>query len=120
MPDIPEIERVVTEQPITTTELRTVRSSDFRTIYANNSGFSTNPFDMAFTLNEVTQDENGQVFIEQKARVIMPPLHAKLFAMILTHNVKSFETQFGEIKVPQNIKPSAEPKAAPAHVPTPK
>lgn len=33
-----------------------------------------------------------------QARIIMTPMHAKLFNNALTENIKKFENQFGEIK----------------------
>jgi hypothetical protein len=78
-------------------------SPDYRSIYSNNSKFAISPFDLAFTLSQVTENENGEIFVENHARVVMPPLHAKLFALLLFENIKNFEAQFGEIKVPDNM-----------------
>jgi hypothetical protein len=108
MPEKVLIEAAQTHSKVSTGDMTVRRSPDFRTIYSNNSGFGINPFDFSFTLNEVTQDEKGEPFIEQKIRVIMPPLHAKLFALLLRQNLKNYENQFGEIKIPGSI--IAEPR----------
>jgi hypothetical protein len=98
------------------------RAPDFHAIYTNNSKFSVSPFDFSVILNEVTESEKGEVYVEQKARIIMPPLHAKLFALVLIQNVQNFEKEFGEITIPDNIftmpvMPSVEAKAPEAAPP---
>jgi len=79
------------------------RAPDFRTIYTNNAKFAITPFDFSFILNEVTETEKGEVYVEQKARITMSPLNAKIFAFVLTQNVANFEKQFGEIHIPDNL-----------------
>lgn len=37
-----------------------------------------------------------------KARIIMTPMHAKMFQMALAQNLLNYESQFGEIRLPQH------------------
>ena len=103
--DNPQIDTISSEATVSSSNLGPItrRGPEFRTIYSNNSGFSINPFDFAFTLNEVTQNEKGEIFVDQKARVVMSPLHAKVFTIVLAQNLKNFESQFGEIVIPEGV-----------------
>ena len=76
------------------------RSPQFLSVYSNHTAFNTSAFDFGMTFGEITPDEKGQLGIEQKVRVVMSPLHAKIFAAIVMNNVRNYEAQFGEIKVP--------------------
>jgi hypothetical protein len=89
--------------PVDPNNLLSRRSPDFRTIYTNNVRFSITPFDFSFILNEITENERGEIYSDQKARITMTPLQAKIFAFVLTQNVKNFEKQFGDIHVPENL-----------------
>jgi len=43
----------------------------------------------------------GRAGVKIHARIVMSPLHAKHLAHALTENVRRFEDQFGEIKIPK-------------------
>jgi|SRR5271157_1204635 len=76
------------------------RASDFRSIYSNHTTFTTSAFDFVMTFGEISESAEGELSVEQKVRVIMSPLHAKIFAAIVGNNVQNFEARFGEIKIP--------------------
>jgi hypothetical protein len=103
--DNPQIDTISSEVSVASSSLGPItrRGPEFQTIYSNNSSFSMSPFDFAFTLNEVTQNEKGEVFVDQKARVVMSPLHAKIFTIVCAQNLKNFESQFGEINIPGGL-----------------
>jgi hypothetical protein len=73
------------------------RYSDFAIIAKNALGFN---FDFA-------QRMPGGKQVNVVARIAMSPQHAKLFAQILQRNIEQYENEFGEIKVPQGVKPAA-------------
>jgi hypothetical protein len=104
--------------PVNPASLVNRRAPDFRSIYTNNSKFAITPFDFSFILNEVTESEKGEVYVEQKARITMPPLHAKIFAYVLTQNVMNYEKQFGEIDIPPNLFAIADLPVVPELAPT--
>ena len=90
--------------PNPTTQLREEdirRSSDFRSIYTNHTAFNVSAFDFAMTFGEILDGGGGHLYIDQKLRVVMSPLHAKILAFIMMNNLKNYEAKFGEIKVPQ-------------------
>lgn len=76
------------------------RSPEFLSIYSNHTAFNTSAFDFSMTFGEISADEKGVLGVEQKVRVVMSPLHAKIFSAIVMNNVRNFEAQFGEIKIP--------------------
>ena len=41
-----------------------------------------------------------KVTVEQGVRVIMSPLHAKVFSGVMLQNIKNYGDRFGEIRVP--------------------
>jgi hypothetical protein len=104
MPDEPTTDVTIEQfvpNPTTVLERGNVkRAPDFRSIYANNTSFNTSAFDFIMTFGEISESEEGKLSVEQKVRVIMSPLHAKIFAAIVTNNVRNFEARFGEIKIP--------------------
>jgi hypothetical protein len=90
-----------------------VKAEDFRSIYSNNVGFQTGPFDFSLTFGEVTEvDQSRQVgTITQRVRVTMSPLHAKLFAILMAAQIKGYQQSFGEIKIPADVlTPQASPE----------
>lgn len=44
-----------------------------------------------------------------QARIIMTPMHAKMFHTALGDNIKKFEAQFGEVKIHGTMQPNAKP-----------
>src|SRR5271165_4367010 len=76
------------------------RASDFRSIYSNHTTFTTSAFDFVMTFGEISESAEGELSVEQKVRVIMSPLHAKIFAAIISNNVRNFEARFGRIQIP--------------------
>lgn len=90
-------------QPIAMVDMATRRSADFRSIYANNTKFGLSPFEVSFIFSEITESVEGKLYVEQKVRVAMPPLQAKLLLLILAQNLQNFENQFGLINVPSQF-----------------
>lgn len=43
----------------------------------------------------------GRTGVKIHTRIVMTPLHAKQLALALNENVRRFEDQFGEIKIPK-------------------
>jgi len=76
-------------------------AQDFATYYANNAAFGISAFDFSVIFGEITGVQDDKTLVLQRAKVIMSPLHAKLFSRIMAANVKKFEETFGEIKVPE-------------------
>jgi uncharacterized protein DUF3467 len=80
--------------------MENVKSPLYRSIYANNTSFQSNAFDFAMIFGEIQEADEKKVTVEQGVRVIMSPLHAKVFSGVMLQNIKNYEDRFGEIKVP--------------------
>jgi hypothetical protein len=67
-------------------------------VYANVAFISHTPAEIVLDFAQVLpRMPKGNVM----ARVIMSPMHAKMFQMALAQNIANFERQFGEIRIPQ-------------------
>jgi hypothetical protein len=87
---------------------KNVKAPDFRTIYSNNVGFTAALFDFGMIFGEVTDVEQtgadvGTITVEQKVRVVMTPLHAKVFLQVAANQLRAYEEKFGELKVPEQL-----------------
>ena len=82
-----------------------VKTPEYRRFYANNVSFATGVFDFNLTFGHIVEVDNARETgtIEQKATVSMSPLHAKLFAVMFSQQIKGYEATFGEIRIPANI-----------------
>jgi hypothetical protein len=82
-----------------------VKAPDFRSIYSNNVTFSVALFDFSMVFGEVIEAEQvsetiGKLTVEQKVKIIMSPLHAKIFVQMAAVQLRAYEQRFGEIKFP--------------------
>jgi hypothetical protein len=67
-------------------------------VYANLAFISHTPAELVLDFAQVLpRMPKGNVV----SRVIMSPMHAKMFHMALGQNLANYERQFGEIRVPQ-------------------
>lgn len=67
-------------------------------VYTNVVRIAHSPSEMVFDFGRLLPGEKNAPI---KARVMMSPLSAKLLARALADNIAKFETNFGEIVVPQ-------------------
>ena len=71
---------------------------DLDAVYANVAFISHTPAELVLDFAQVLpRMPKGSVV----SRVLMSPIHAKLFQKALAQNLANFEKQFGEIKIPQ-------------------
>jgi len=86
--------------PIQQQDLEAVRSEKFLKIYANAANIETTVWDFNLVFGELKKIDD-KIFIEQTVAITMSPQHAKALAGVLAGNVKEYEKQVGEIKLPQ-------------------
>jgi len=79
------------------------KSPDFCTIYSNWVQTNFSPHEVSLLLGQSFQTSPETVEVELKARIIFGPLEAKLVFFILGKMIKSYESQFPEIKIPEAI-----------------
>ncbi len=104
------------EQHITYT---TVKAPDFRSMYSNNVTFSAALFDFSMIFGEVVEAEQtsattANLTVEQKVKIVMSPLHAKVFLDVAVRQLRNYELRFGEIKFPAGMSPQETSEQPPA------
>jgi hypothetical protein len=79
-----------------------VKSPNFRSIYSNQSAFGSTAFDFNMTFGEFKEfnPDTKKVIVEEQARIVMSPLHFKIFAFTCAQQLKLYEDNFGEIRIP--------------------
>jgi hypothetical protein len=77
------------------------RDNQFRSVYANNTTFASTAFDFSMTFAEIMEvdAEKTQIKAEQRVKVVMSPLHFKIFAATCMQNVENYEKAFGVIQL---------------------
>jgi hypothetical protein len=85
-PEQPQGQRITIEIP-----------KELTAVYANLAFISHTPAELVLDFAQVLpRMPKGSVI----SRVIMSPMHAKMFHMALGQNIVNYERQFGEIRVP--------------------
>lgn len=83
---------------------KNIRVPDFKTIYTNNAAFGATVFDLSITFGEISDvDESGPepvAIVNQFARVVMSPIHAKILSYVFQKQVEAYEKRFGPINIP--------------------
>jgi hypothetical protein len=82
---------------------------DFKTVYTNFIQGQFSPFDMSFMIGEALgPGPDGKQMILEHLRIIMAPMEAKIFLMIIANGLKRYEEQFGKISVPPELMPHSQ------------
>jgi hypothetical protein len=68
------------------------------TVYANHLGLGMTVFDFAVLFGEALGVKDGRTVIQQRVKVLLSPMLAKIAARYLSEGVAQYEKQFGEIK----------------------
>lgn len=78
-----------------------VRDPGLKTVYANNTVFGFTAFDFSMMFGEIVSGnaESNELTAEQRVRVVMSPLHFKLFALTCMKQLDNYEQRFGEVKL---------------------
>lgn len=79
-----------------------IKDSGYRSVYSNQTQFASTAFDFSMTFGEITEvrEEGAHVQVEQRVRVVMSPLHFKIFVAVGAQNLKGYEERFGPIPMP--------------------
>lgn len=88
----------------TADELKIEQSENFRRIYCNNVRLSYTPWDVNMACGAL--EERGMIerpVIKDEVAITMSPGHFKAFAIAVMTNLRSFEAQYGEIKMPPGV-----------------
>ena len=75
------------DESVNINELPQQRAADYLSMYSNHAQMGFSPWDVTIFFCELTEDENGDIIREQKARVVMSPQHAIAFSKLLNNTV---------------------------------
>jgi hypothetical protein len=80
-----------------------VKGANFVSLYCNHIGISLNQFDLSIICGELMEVTTEQATVEQKGRITMSHLQAKLLQTVLAQQIQAFEERNGVIKMPENM-----------------
>ena len=85
------------------------RAPDYKVYYANQSRARMSGSDIQVFFGMLV-DEPGttNLFNDEMMSVILAPQHAKLVALAFTAVIQAYESQFGEIKLPEGMQQRAD------------
>jgi hypothetical protein len=86
-----------------------LRSSQFRSLYANFAFVNSALHDFSVILCDLTRDVRGKPSLEELERLILSPSFAKALSITLALNVQKYEKQWGEIRLPDDEGPAPVP-----------
>jgi hypothetical protein len=97
---MPEDDKIA--ESITSNQFTNLKSAHYRSIYSNQTAFGSSAFDFNMTFGEIVEVDMQarKVTVDQQVRVVMSPLHFKIFALTCVETVRMYEAQFGAISVP--------------------
>jgi hypothetical protein len=74
----------------------------YRSTYANQTQLSSTAFDFAMVFGEIVDvsPDASHVKIEQQVKVVMSPLHFRLFVAHCAIQIRNYEERFGKIPIP--------------------
>ena len=75
-------------------------SEEVQTHYSNNTQFKYSIWDFVMDFGMILDADEEKLRVKVLTKVIMSPQHAKVFAEVLTRNIKNYEETHGPIPVP--------------------
>lgn len=103
---------VVEDKVEQTLAASTVRSKDFATLYSNYVQCGFTAWDIRVNFGLVGTSETGVANITEQTSVVLAPAMAKALANVLANHVRAYESQNGEIQMPQSVMQEAQARAA--------
>jgi hypothetical protein len=80
-------------------QINLINTPDYRETYSNSVQVRVSVWDFFLTFGTLQQHNETQVDIRNFQGIYLSPQQAKALASILTQNVASYESTFGEIKL---------------------
>jgi hypothetical protein len=77
-------------------------SEKYVKLYSNSVNMTVTPWDFTLSFGEIKQPGEKTV-IEHLVGIVMSPQHAKVFANVLTANVREYEKNIGQINLPEAV-----------------
>lgn len=83
------------DEPVNSNKLPQQRAADYLATYSNQVEVGFSPWDFRLLFFEITEDENGDLIREKKARVVMSPQHAIAFSQLLNTAIEKWAEEHG-------------------------
>ena len=71
----------------------------YQNYYSNLSATASNFMEFSIAFYEQIDEAHATI----KARVVMPPAHAKLLALVLSAHLEAWEKTHGDIRIPEDV-----------------
>ena len=97
----------MTERPKTIENIPSVIGPHYTAFYCNNIGYAMSAIDIVLVFGEVV-NTGTEVFVEQRSRVTMTPVQAKILRDMLNRQLERYENVFGAIKIPEGLAEAAQ------------
>lgn len=81
------------------------RTAGYSATYAENVNVELSLFDFRITVGEIVEVTEDRAVFEDRLSIILSPPHAKVFTALMATNLKKYEAEFGEIKLPEDMFP---------------
>jgi len=92
--------------PLNQPKIKYIESDNKFNAYTNHTGISVSVFDLRLIFGQNVPEESPgatEVTVARLGSVLMSPLHAKLLCANLQTNIQTYESMFGEIKIPVQV-----------------
>jgi trehalose/maltose hydrolase-like predicted phosphorylase len=78
-------------------------SDNHVTGYSNNVALQVTPWDFKFEFARIEVASDQRLAFAVDVTLYMSPQHAKMFATMLSRNVKEYEAEYGPIELPKQL-----------------
>jgi hypothetical protein len=95
---------------------RRVRGKDYQTVYANFAQIGQTPWDVRLLFSQLGEIDVDQGGVTDLVTIVITPALAKALINVLITNIKAYERDNGEIKLPESILREVEKRTAEAKV----
>ncbi|MGI9107945.1 MAG: DUF3467 domain-containing protein [Pyrinomonadaceae bacterium] len=102
---MPEEQKAEEGRPTIISEISHERGVDYKTIYSNFVQCGFTPWDVALQFGQMGETSKDTPLITDQAIVYLTPALAKAFVAVVSGNLRNYEAQFGEIKMPKGFGP---------------
>jgi hypothetical protein len=90
------------DRPLTGLEVPNIPGPHYTAFYTNNISYAISAVDLVLIFGEIV-NTGKSVHIEQRARVTMTLVQAKILRDMLTQNIARFEEKFGKVTIPEEM-----------------
>lgn len=83
-------------------DVENILGPHYTAFYCNNIAYAMSAVDMVLIFGEIV-NTGEKVYIEQRARVTMTPVQAKILRDMLNKRLAVYEARFGTVHIPEEM-----------------